>query len=51
VSYPEFQMFVEYWCPDCKIRELDPCIIPKKECPKCQVMMEVIEEGECEAVG
>lgn len=34
---------IEYICSDCDVVELDIKIIPKKKCPKCKVMMEVVE--------
>lgn len=37
---------IEYLCPECMISELDYKIIPKKQCPKCGKIMEVIEEVE-----
>ena len=33
----------EYVCKDCEVSEIQCKVIPKKECPCCKVMMEVIE--------
>jgi phage FluMu protein Com len=46
LTYPAFQMFVEYHCPECDVQELDPCIVPKMKCPKCGHLMECREEFE-----
>lgn len=34
---------IEYVCPDCDVVEMDTEIIPKKKCPKCNLMMEAVE--------
>ncbi|USK72625.1 hypothetical protein [Peribacillus asahii] len=44
MSFPAFSMFVEYVCEDCKVKELDVEIIPKKKCPKCGFYFNVNEE-------
>ena len=33
----------EYICPDCDVDELSLEVLPKKKCPHCKNMMEVIE--------
>lgn len=37
-------MFIEYRCPICDCIEWHIEIIPKKLCPNCEEVMEVIEE-------
>lgn len=34
---------IEYTCKDCDISELDIKIIPKKKCPKCNLLMDAEE--------
>ena len=46
MNFPEFSMFVEYSCEECKIKELHVEIIPKRECPKCKKWFTVNEEVE-----
>ena len=33
----------EYICKDCHVEELLGMVVPKKKCPCCKMLMEVIE--------
>lgn len=35
---------IEYICKECDMYEMDIRIIPKKKCPKCDLLMEAIEK-------
>lgn len=45
MSFPEFSMFVEYLCTDCKFSKLEVEIIVKYKCPLCGRLCEVKEEA------
>lgn len=32
-------MFIEYYCEECDVKELETQIIPMKKCPECEGLM------------
>jgi len=37
---------IEYVCPECNVSEFSYIIILKKKCPKCDKLMDTVEDNE-----